>query len=63
MAKYLSSLSDKQWDVISKSYEKDMDRLGNSDIFIATGADLSISGQNAFDALESENDESKKKSI
>lgn len=60
VAKHLSSLSDKQWDAIGKSYEKDIDRLGNSDIFIATGADLSISGQNAFDIFESEKDESKK---
>jgi hypothetical protein len=52
-AQHLSSLSDKQWAVISKSYEKDIDRLKNSDIFIATGVDFSISGQNAFHVLKS----------
>ncbi|MBL7086513.1 MAG: hypothetical protein ISS28_05390 [Candidatus Cloacimonetes bacterium] len=60
VAQHLSSLSDKQWASIGKSYEKDIDRLKNSDIFIATEADLSISGQNAFHVLKSNKDKDKK---
>lgn len=60
VAQNLSLLSDKQWATISESYEKDIDRLKNCDIFIATEADLSFSGQNAFDVLKSKKDKNKK---
>ncbi|MCK5052476.1 MAG: hypothetical protein KAS53_12185 [Candidatus Cloacimonetes bacterium] len=59
-AQHLSLLSDKQWEAISKSYEKDIDRLKNSDMFFATGVDVSISGQNAFHVLKSEKEKDKK---
>jgi len=53
VAQLLSTLSEKQWSTISKSYENDIDRLKKSDIYVATGSDVSISGQAAFNILES----------
>lgn len=59
-AQNLSSLSDKQWAVINKSCEKDIDRLQNSDMFCATEVDVSFSGQKAFQILKSEKNKDKK---
>ena len=56
VAQYLSSLSDKQWAAVEKSYVNDLERIIDSDILIATGADFSISGQSAFNVLKSDED-------
>lgn len=61
-AQHLASLSGKQWSTISDSYERDINRLINSDIFIATDADFFYSGQNAFDVLKSKKDKEKQQS-
>lgn len=60
IAEYLASLSDKQWAAIGKTYEQDIDRLRDSDIYIATGADLALSGPEAFNILKASGGTKKK---
>lgn len=53
MANQLSKMSENQWSIIEKAYEREIDKFNNCEMMKATDKDYSNSGQEAFEVMKS----------